>query len=163
MHSHDQKEMPEWKFGEYAKLILNSVLSLIAMYFVMFSMIDGWDDFRNNLNMLYMALTMVAPMGVIMLATMGSMYQNKVLNIFAYIGFGLLFILAFAGTREQTFIGDRQFIASMIPHHSGAILMCRKAKLQDSELLELCKNISAGQREEITQMEAIAKRLTGKS
>jgi hypothetical protein len=56
---------------------VNMLLSLIVMYFVMFSMIDGWGDFRNNLNMFYMALTMVAPMGIIMLATMQGMYRSK--------------------------------------------------------------------------------------
>jgi hypothetical protein len=60
----------------YRMFAVNMLLSLIVMYFVMFSMIDGWGDFRNNLNMFYMALTMVAPMGIIMLATMG-MYRNK--------------------------------------------------------------------------------------
>lgn len=31
------------------------------MYLVMFSMIDGLVDFKNNLNMFYMAVTMWAP------------------------------------------------------------------------------------------------------
>jgi hypothetical protein len=29
----------------------NMALGLVVMYFVMFSMIDGLGDFRNNLNM----------------------------------------------------------------------------------------------------------------
>jgi len=69
---------------------------------------------------------------------------------------------AFTGTRTQTLVGDRQFIASMIPHHSGAILMCREATLSDPELVKLCQNISQSQRDEINQMEAIAVRLGGK-
>jgi hypothetical protein len=60
---------------------VNMVLSLIVMYLVMFSMIDGWHDFRNNLNMFYMAVTMVSPMGIIMLITMKSMYPSKPLNL----------------------------------------------------------------------------------
>jgi uncharacterized protein (DUF305 family) len=47
----------------------------------------------------------------------------------------------------------------MVPHHSGAILMCRGAKLQDPELVTLCQNISQGQRREIEQMNAVAARL----
>jgi uncharacterized protein (DUF305 family) len=47
----------------------------------------------------------------------------------------------------------------MIPHHSGAILMCREAQLEDPELQTLCDEIQAGQRREIEQMEAIAARL----
>ncbi|MES5047818.1 MULTISPECIES: DUF305 domain-containing protein [Rhizobium] len=143
----------------YAMFAVNMLLSLVVMYFVMFSMIDGWGDFRNNLNMLYMALTMVAPMGIIMLATMGGMYRNNRLNALIYAGLAILFVAAFAGTRTQAFIDDRQFIASMIPHHSGAILMCEDADLQDQELVALCSQISRGQREEIEQMNAIQARL----
>ncbi|MEZ2126214.1 DUF305 domain-containing protein [Sinorhizobium sp. CB9] len=143
----------------YVMFAANMILSLIVMYLVMFSMIDGWGDFRNNLNMLYMALTMVAPMGMIMLATMGPMYGNKRLNIFIYVGLAIVFVTAFAGTRTQALIGDRQFIASMVPHHSGAILMCGEANLKDPELVALCSEISRGQREEIEQMNAIQARL----
>jgi uncharacterized protein (DUF305 family) len=46
----------------------------------------------------------------------------------------------------------------MIPHHSGAILMCEGAPLQDPENRELCKAIVASQRREIDQM---AKKLRG--
>ena len=125
----------------------------------MFSMIDGLGDFRNNLNMFYMALTMVAPMGVLMLATMGGMYPNRKANFLLIAGFVILFIAAFGATRTQALIGDRQFIASMVPHHSGAILMCRKAALRDRELVTLCSEIMKGQRAEIDRMNAIGARL----
>jgi len=46
----------------YRMFWINMALGLIVMYIVMFSMIDGLHDFRNNLNMLYMAVTMWAPM-----------------------------------------------------------------------------------------------------
>ncbi len=71
----------------------------------------------------------------------------------------MLFIAAFGATRKQALIEDKQFIASMIPHHSGAILMCREARLNDAELVKLCKEIERAQREEIRQMEAIGTRL----
>ena len=145
----------------YIMFAVNMVLSLIVMYFVMFSMIDGWADFRNNLNMAYMALTMVAPMGIIMLVTMGGMYRRVGLNVALYIGPAVLFVAAFAGTRKQALIDDQEFVASMIPHHSGAILMCREAKLADEELVNLCRQISEGQRKEIEQMNAIKVRLEG--
>lgn len=146
----------------YMMFGLNMALSLIAMYFVMFSMIDGWGDFRNNANMLYMALTMVAPMGIIMLATMGAMYRSKPLNVALYAGLAVLFVAALMGTRTQALIGDDQFIASMIPHHSGAILMCREAQITDQELATLCGEIEQAQRREIEKMEAIAARLANR-
>jgi uncharacterized protein (DUF305 family) len=143
----------------YAMFGLNMLLSLAVMYFVMFSMIDGWGDFRNNLNMFYMALTMVAPMGVIMLLTMRGMYKRKGLNAALYAGLAVVFVAALAGTRQQSVIGDLQFIASMVPHHSGAILMCREASLHDAELRKLCEQITTAQRREIEQMNAIRGRL----
>lgn len=159
MRAHEPMQHGDALTHHYIMFAVNMVLSLIVMYFVMFSMIDGWGDFRTNLNTFYMALTMVAPMGIIMLATMSGMYRNKGLNVALYIGLVALFVAAFGGTRTQAVIGDRQFIASMIPHHSGAILMCREASLTDQELVDLCRSISQGQRQEIEQMNAIRTRL----
>lgn len=138
---------------------INMILGLIVMYVVMFSMIDGWSDFRNNLNMFYMAVTMWAPMGIFMLATMPGMFPNRSLNIALYVIFALLTVGSFWATRTQSLIDDRQFIDSMIPHHSGAILMCREATLADPELKTLCEAITKAQREEIERMENIRIRL----
>ena len=91
------------------------ILGLVVMYVVMFSMIDGPGDFRNDLNMFYMALTMWAPMGIFMLATMPGMFPNRTMNIVLYIAFALITVLSFVGTRSQAFIDDRQFVDSMIP------------------------------------------------
>lgn len=143
----------------YLMFWINMALGLIVMYIVMFSMIDGFHDFRNNLNMFYMAVTMWAPMGIFMLATMPGMFPRKQLNIALHIMFLALTIGSFASTRAQTLIDDDQFIDSMIPHHSGAILMCREADLRDPELLTLCEEIIAAQRSEIEQMETIKARL----
>lgn len=139
----------------YLTLGLNLLLSAIVMYFVMFTMIDGLPDFFHNLNMFYMALMMVAPMAILMLLMMGSMYRNRALNLALGIGFTALFVLAFAGMRQQTGIGDRQFLRSMIPHHSGAILMCREATLRDPEIRSLCEGIVQSQRQEIAQMKRL--------
>lgn len=143
----------------YLMFWINMALGLIVMYVVMFSMIDGVHDFRNNLNMLYMAVTMWAPMGVFMLATMPGMFPRKSLNTVLYAVFIFLTIASFAATRAQTLIDDRQFIDSMVPHHSGAILMCREAELRDAELLKLCGEIIEAQRSEIEQMQRIKNRL----
>ncbi len=138
---------------------INMALGLLVMYVVMFSMIDGLHDFRNNLNMFYMAVTMWAPMGIFMLATMPGMFPRKALNIALHGLFIALTIASFAATRSQALIHDRQFIDSMIPHHSGAILMCREAALSDPELVALCEEIIEAQRSEIEQMEQIKERL----
>ena len=76
----------------YLMFWINMALGLIVMYVVMFSMIDGFQDFRNNLNMFYMAVTMWAPMGIFMLATMPGMFPRKGLNITLYAVFLVLTI-----------------------------------------------------------------------
>ncbi|MCO5337025.1 DUF305 domain-containing protein [Delftia tsuruhatensis] len=144
----------------YLMFWINMVLGLAVMYVAMFTMIDGLRDYHNNFNMLYMAVTMWAPMGVFMLATMPGMYPRKVLNRALYALFVVLTIGSFTATRAQALINDRQFIDSMIPHHSGAILMCREAELKDPELSKLCHSITEAQRAEINQMERIKARLS---
>ncbi|WP_225617136.1 MULTISPECIES: DUF305 domain-containing protein [Gammaproteobacteria] len=158
-HSKNEHSQTHAGMGPYAKFWVNMILGLVVMYVVMFTMIDGIGDFRNNLNMLYMAVTMWAPMGIFMLATMPGMFPNRRLNLALYAVFAVLTLGSLMATREQAAINDRQFVASMIPHHSGAILMCRKAKLSDPELVALCQSISSGQRQEIEQMNRIAARL----
>ena len=74
----------------YLMFWVNMALGLAVMYIVMFSMIDGWGDFRNNVNMLYMAITMWAPMGIFMLATMPGMYPNRKANLALYVVFAIL-------------------------------------------------------------------------
>ena len=146
----------------YLMLALNLTISLAIMYVVMFSMIWSVGDFFNNTNMLYMALLMWAPMGILMLLMMGMMYPDKRLNMMLHAAFALIIILSFWGIRDQLLVGDRQFARAMIPHHSGAITMCNRSSIRDPELRELCfgpSGIVASQEREIAQMKAILERL----
>lgn len=146
--------------GPYQMFWLNMIPGLVIMYLVMFSMIDGWIDFRSNLNMFYMAVTMWAPMGILMLLTMPHMFPDRKLNLGLCALFVVLTVGSFMATRSQAAIDDRQFVSSMIPHHSGAILMCREANLSDPELKALCESITVAQRQEIDQMNRIEERLS---
>ena len=143
----------------YARLLVMSVLSFISMYILMYSMVNTWDNVFNNFNQFYMAATMTAPMVVFELLLMGSMYRNKRLNAAIITGSVIGLIVFFMFIRQQTAVQDEQFIRSMIPHHSGAILMCEEATLQDAELATLCDSIIRAQQEEIDQMKAIMERL----
>lgn len=157
----DQSMSAEMTRSHYRMLGLNLIISLIIMYFVMFTMIWSFGDFFNNLNMFYMALMMAMPMGILMLLMMGRMYSNKKLNLLLYGLFALLFILAFWAMRAQTLVGDRQFVRAMIPHHSGAILMCNRASISDPEIRDLCfmpNGIVESQTREIAQMKAFLAR-----
>ena len=145
----------------YLMLGLNLAVSLIIMYLVMFTMIWRFGDFFNNVNMFYMALMMATPMGILMLLMMRMMYPNKKLNMLLYALFAVVFILAFWSIRAQGLVGDRQFVRAMIPHHSGAILMCNRASIRDPEIRDLCfspDGIVESQEREIGLMKAFLAR-----
>ena len=144
--------------SHYGMLGINLGLSAVVMYLVMFTMIDGTAEFYNNINNVYMTAMMVSPMAILMLLMMGSMYSNRKLNLALYGSFGALFALSFWAMRTQALVGDEQFLRSMIPHHSGAILMCRESSLSDPELVALCGQIEQSQREEVDRMKAILAR-----
>ncbi|WP_119273672.1 DUF305 domain-containing protein [Taklimakanibacter deserti] len=138
----------------YLRLVAMLVLSFIAMYVLMYAMVDKLEDARANWNQAYMAALMTAPMIVIELLLMSAMYKRRGLNL-AIIGLSVLLLtLAWFAIRNQWGISDRQFLLSMIPHHSGAILMCREASLTDIEIKNLCNTIMVGQQAEIDQMNA---------
>ena len=124
----------------------------------MFAMIDGTGDFYHNLNMLYMTLMMVAPMVVLMILAMRHMFRSRAANLALLTGAVVVFLGSFGLIRTQTTIGDTAFLRSMIPHHSGAILMCREASIRDPEIKALCREIIRSQAQEIGQMKAILAR-----
>ena len=142
----------------YVSLGVQTLVSGIIMYFVMFVMIDSLGSFYNNLNMFYMTLMMVAPMAVVMLLSMRSMFQNRRANWIIIGVAAVVFAASFYAMRTQAAIGDKELVRGMIPHHSGAILMCERAKISDPEVQQLCADIIAGQKAEIDQMKAILER-----
>lgn len=147
------------KKSSYSNLVWMGVLHVPIMYAIMFAMVDTWNDIFQNLNTFYMSLMMAAPMVAVMPFMMKEMYPDKKKNAVVVLGSALVIVTAFLGIRYQSAIGDTQFIRSMVPHHSGAILMCREANIRDPELKTLCDNISKGQRQEIEQMNKILQRL----
>ena len=142
----------------YRMLGVTAIGMLILMYIIMFTMIYSFGEFIQNINFFYMAIMMATPMVVMMPLMMPSMYPDKKLNLAIYLGSAALFVLAFVGIRAQLLVGDRQFLRSMIPHHSGAILMCERAKISDPEIKTLCGDIIQSQKQEIDQMKTILKR-----
>ena len=143
----------------YRHLLIMAVLSFISMYILMYAMVNAISNALNNFNQFYMAGLMTAPMVLIELLVMRSMYQDKRRNTLIIILSIVAALLFFLFIRQQTAISDQQFLRSMIPHHSGAILMCKQAAIQDPEIQDLCASIVESQQEEINQMEAILKRL----
>jgi uncharacterized protein (DUF305 family) len=111
-----------------------------------------WSHFHLNLSNFYMAVAMVAPMGLIMLGVMRGMFPDRRLNAGLVIGFLALFALGLWLGRTEAFVGDAQFLRAMIPHHSRAILVCQEAALTDPEIEQLCGQIISSQQEEIDIM-----------
>ena len=142
----------------YGKLGIVIAINTVVMFLLTYALIDQLDHFYFNINRVYMALMMVAPMIILMLFVMGSMYKNDTLNYVLYSGFAALFIASFALARTQTPIGNEQFLRSMIPHHSSAIVMCQESAISDPEIVELCGTIVKTQEEEIAQMKTILQR-----
>ena len=124
----------------------------------LFSHLDDEIEVNGNINNVYMTLMMVAPMAVVMLVAMRSMFPSRSLNLALLAGAALVFLGSFAAMRTQAAVGDEQFLRSMIPHHSGAILMCEQSAITDPEIRELCGQIIQSQQAEIEQMQAILKR-----
>jgi uncharacterized protein (DUF305 family) len=140
--------------GHYRRLIVMAVLSFIAMYLLMYSMVNTFSNVIPNINQFYMAAVMTMPMIIIELIVMSSMYRNKKLNA-AVIGIAAAgLIVFFLLIRKQTAVSDRQFLRSMIPHHAGAILMCEQSQIKDPEIKKLCEAIRSGQEQEIREMKA---------
>ncbi|PZO86842.1 MAG: DUF305 domain-containing protein [Micavibrio aeruginosavorus] len=132
-----------------------AVLSFVSMYVLMYSMVNTFEDIYPSFNQFYMAGLMAAPMVLIEVVLMSAMYKNKKLNAVIAAVSILIGVVSFLGIRQQTAISDEQFLKSMIPHHSGAILMCREANITDPEIKILCQTIIEGQQQEIDQMRAI--------
>ena len=143
----------------YRRFLIMIVLHFIAMYIFMYAMVNVFSNVFNSLNQFYMAALMTSSMMLIELPLMMSMYKSKKLNIVIIAAGAVVLSGSWFGIRQQAAIGDRQFLRSMIPHHAGAILMCRQASIEDHEIRALCSNIISSQQAEIDQMKGIIGRL----
>jgi len=147
----DAKDMKNMR-SMYLNLAIMAVLSFISMFVFMYMMVDSFANVYPNLNQFYMAGLMTAPMIVIEIFVMWSMYNNKRNNLIIA-GAGIVLLVLFSlFIRNQNAISDREFLKSMIPHHGGAVLMCSKAPLEDAEIKKLCEGIMSSQQSEIDWM-----------
>ncbi|MCX8454838.1 DUF305 domain-containing protein [Paenarthrobacter ureafaciens] len=153
-----EKNHPGGAARVYMKFGLILLVSLGLMWVLSMSMIRSIDHFYFNLSNFWMALVMVAAMAIVMIIGMWSMFKNTRANIAMLVGFAVLFGGAFALGRTETFVGNEQFLKSMIPHHSRALLVCQESDITDPEIIELCKGIVESQQREIDQMQAILDR-----
>ena len=148
--SHATQPMPmHWN-----RLLLMGGLHFVLMFILMYAMVDRVENIIPNLNQAYMAAIMTSPMLVLEVWLMGSMYENKRALWTILAGSVLVFAAAFTFIRQQTGIGDKEFLRSMISHHASALLMCEQASVQDPEIQDLCGDILSSQQEQIDFMKA---------
>lgn len=143
----------------YARLLLILCLSFVIMYIVMFLNVDQRNHIYLSTSRTYMALLMVLPMSVMMIALMSHMYPHRQYNMIFMLSSIVLFVLALIGLRTQTPIGDKQYMHAMISHHSSAILTSEQANIEDSEVQQLAQQIIDSQKSEIAQMKQILGRM----
>jgi hypothetical protein len=113
----------------YRHLLIMAVLSFLAMYILMYAMVDTIGNVYNNFNQFYMAGLMTTPMILIELIVMRSMYQDQQRNMLIIAASILAGLAFFFLIRQQSAIFDKQFLRSMIPHHAGAILKRQSYKM----------------------------------
>jgi uncharacterized protein (DUF305 family) len=149
----------EMKNNSYKKFWITLAISFFIMYSVMFLNMDDSSHYHTSLTRIYMALLMVAPMAVVMMLMMGKMYPNRKTNLGIMVAGTLVFIISLVALRTQTPISDVQYMKAMIPHHSSAIMVSKRANLKDPEVKKLSEQIIKSQEEEITQMQNIIERM----
>ena len=162
-HSHkSEKHNSNHSLAMYKRFAIMAVVMFVAMYFIMYAMIDGLNNLIPNINNLYMTFLMVSAMLIIEIWIMKGMYENKKINWGIIIISAAIGIFSWFGIREQLFVGDKEFVKGMIPHHAAAVLMSEKANLTDPELIKLQKNILTTQAEEIEFMKRKLKEFQNK-
>ncbi len=137
-----------------------SVNDIIIMFIIMIiaSIITGmnmWvnslEDVRLHLNDVYMGISMTGWMFLLM----GLFYS--ITNII-WIGLVTIILSAYL-IRNQVFINENEYLLSMIPHHSMAILMSKKLKEKDiitnNVIDNLVNNIIQTQQQEIDIMKKL--------
>jgi len=131
-------------------LVMFIIMIISGLFTNMNIYVDKFSDIRLSLNDIYMTLLMSGWM----LFLMGVYYKDY--NIL-YIGLFLI-IFNFWAIRTQFMISMKQYIMSMIPHHSMAIHMSKKLKEidnmnQDSnKIKKFLDNIVTNQNNEINLM-----------
>jgi hypothetical protein len=127
----------------------------LVMYALMYAMVDRFAHVYHSLNQVYMAALMTGAMVLLEVLVMRHMYPDRSRNV-VVVALSLLVLgVSWFGIRQQWGVGDRQFLRSMIPHHSGAILMCGNATVTDARIRALCGEIESSQQREIALMQQL--------
>jgi hypothetical protein len=142
----------------YLRFGATLLVSLLAMWVISLAQVRSLDHLYLNASNFYISLTGIGAMGLIMFGAMRGMFQDARSNVITVAALVLILVGGFLLARTETFVGDKAFLDSMIPHHSRAILVCEESDLSDPEIIELCTSIIESQTREIEQMQQILDR-----
>lgn len=154
-HSGMKMDHAQGGMHPYRLLAWMTLVMFVAMYVLMYAMVDRVAHVYHSLNQGYMAALMTGAMVLLELGIMRHMYPDRSRNVIVVVLSMIVLAVSWFGIREQWGIGDRQFLRSMIPHHSGAILMCGNAAITDERIRALCGEIESSQQREIELMEQL--------
>jgi uncharacterized protein (DUF305 family) len=148
--------MHKASYGRFAGMVAASTaLGFGAMYLNIYQP----DHLYFSWNRLFMAMIMGGIMTAVMMLFMWGMYANTRANR-AVLGIAAaLFLSGLALARTQASIADIDWMKSMIPHHSIAILTSERAGISDPRVQELAAQIIESQRREIAEMKVLLQEL----
>lgn len=95
--------------NHYRHLSVMTALSFVSMYLLMYAMVNSVQNVYSNVNEVYMAGLMTAPMVVIELLVMRAMYPDKRSNALILAASVLGGIACLVLIRQQAGVSDRQF------------------------------------------------------
>lgn len=150
--------MPMMSWGKFAAMI---AVSTAVMFPLMYQLIFSIDDATFSLTRLVSSLVMGCVMAAIMLLFMWRMYQGQGTKMGVLIGAIVLGLVLLMVNRNQSLIGDVDFMKSMIPHHSIAINNARKADIRDPRVRKLADGIIESQVKEIAEMNMLVADIEG--
>ena len=139
----------------YARFAAMIAVSTVVMFGLMYLNTYAIEHARFSETRAFMALVMGATMAGIMLLFMLKMYPDRRINLAILAGSVVVFAGALTLVRSQQTVGDVAYMKAMIPHHSIAILTSERAKIRDPRVRQLADEISAAQKREIGEMEAL--------
>lgn len=140
------------KYGRFFAMI---AASTVVMFGLMYLNTYEIDHVFFSQTRVWMALVMGATMGLVMLAFMAGMYENKRMNVAIVVGCAVAFSVALWLVRSQATVSDVSWMKAMIPHHSIAILTSERAHISDPRVRKLADGIIEAQRREIGEMKAL--------
>lgn len=144
--------MPTMSWGRFAAMI---AVSTIVMFPLMYQLVYEPAHATFSLTRLVSSVVMGCVMAAIMLGFMWKMYEGAGTKLAVLIGAIVLGVAVLAINRQQLLIGDRDFMKSMIPHHSIAINNARRASISDPRVRALADGIIRAQVKEIEEMKLL--------